>query len=258
MANMYAEERQHEIVTRARDLGRVSVAELAARFAVTPETIRRDLDTLAERGLLSRVHGGAVPADKLRLAEAPLDTRDISHPEEKLAIARRAVDLLPHREGLTVLLDAGTTTARACALLPGWITMVVTNSVPSAATLSARGDLGVLLVGGQVRGITQATVGADALSFLQRLRVDIAFIGTNGFSVEHGFSTPDPAEAAIKTAMIACAREAYVLADSSKHGVDHLVQFAALGDVELLITDGALSASALSELTDADLRVDRA
>ncbi|WP_300080014.1 DeoR/GlpR family DNA-binding transcription regulator [Propioniciclava sp.] len=258
MVNMYAEERQHAIVTRARDLGRVSVAELAGRFAVTPETIRRDLDTLAERGLLSRVHGGAVPADKLRLAEAPVDTRDISHPEEKLAIARRAVDLLPHREGLTLLLDGGTTTARACALLPSWISMVVTNSVPSAAALSARGDVDVLFIGGQVRGITQATVGADALSVLQRLRVDVAFLGSNGFSTAHGFSTPDPAEAAIKTAMIACAREAYVLADSSKHGVDHLVQFAGLGDVELLITDRGLSASALSELTDADLRVDRA
>ncbi|WP_454227140.1 DeoR/GlpR family DNA-binding transcription regulator [Propioniciclava flava] len=116
---MYAEERQHEIVTRARGLGRVSVAELATRFDVTPETIRRDLDALSGRGLLSRVHGGAVPAEKLRLAEASLDSRQTSFPEEKLAIARAAMGLLPRREGLTVIIDAGTTTGRLCSLLPG-------------------------------------------------------------------------------------------------------------------------------------------
>ena len=102
--SMYAEERQHEILTRARGLGRVSVAELAMRFDVTPETIRRDLDALSGRGLLSRVHGGAVPAEKLRLAEASLDSRQTSFPEEKLAIARAAMGLLPRREGLTVIL----------------------------------------------------------------------------------------------------------------------------------------------------------
>lgn len=95
---MYAEERQHEIVTSARELGRVSVAELAAHFDVTPETIRRDLSVLSGRGLLSRVHGGAVPAEKLRLAETPMGDREVSWPMEKLAIARHAVEMLPHRE----------------------------------------------------------------------------------------------------------------------------------------------------------------
>ena len=129
---MYAEERQHEIVTRARGLGRVSVAELATRFDVTPETIRRDLDALSGRGLLSRVHGGAVPAEKLRLAEASVDSRETSFPEEKLAIARRAISMLPRREGLTVIVDAGTTTGRLCSLLPAWVSLAVTNSVSAA------------------------------------------------------------------------------------------------------------------------------
>ncbi|WP_232549061.1 DeoR/GlpR family DNA-binding transcription regulator [Propioniciclava soli] len=255
---MYAEERQHEIVTRARELGRVSVAELATRFHVTPETIRRDLYTLSGRGLLSRVHGGAVPAEKLRLAEAPVGARDASSTEEKLAIAHRAIGLLPRREGLTVLLDAGTTTARLCSLLPPWISLAVTNSVPTAAALSSRGDLEVVLLGGEVRGITQATVGADALHTLGRLRVDVAFLGTNGFSVDHGFSTPDPGEAAMKQAMVASAREVYVLADSSKLGVDHLVRFASVDDVDLLVTDGHLPAGGAAELRDAGLRIELA
>lgn len=255
---MYAEERQHEIVTRARELGRVSVAELATRFDVTPETIRRDLDTLAGKGLLSRVHGGAVPAEKLHLAEASVGAREVSFPEEKLAIAHRAAALLPRREGLTVLVDAGTTTSRLCALIPGWVQLVVTNSVPSAAALSARADMDVLLLGGQVRGITQATVGAEALTGLARLHVDVAFLGTNGFSVRHGFSTPDPSETAIKQAMVACAREVIVLADSSKLDLDYLVQFASLDEVSMLVTDSKISTSSAHELREAGLRVELA
>ncbi len=82
---MYAEERQHEIVTRAREMGRVAVAELAARYDVTAETIRRDLDALAAKGLLSRVYGGAVPAEKLRLTEAPMPARQVAATTEKQA-----------------------------------------------------------------------------------------------------------------------------------------------------------------------------
>ena len=255
---MYAEERQHEIVTRARELGRVSVAELASRFDVTPETIRRDLDALSGRGLLSRVHGGAVPAERLRLAEVPIDARDTAATEQKLAIATYAITLLPQREGLTVLVDSGTTTARLCALMPSWVAMVVTNSVPSAAALSARQDVDVMLLGGMVRGITQATVGAQAYIELQRLRVDVAFMGTNGFSVGHGFSTPDPSEARIKQAMVRSASAVYVVADSSKWDADYLVSFASLEEVDALVTDVGLPDAAASDLRAAGLRVELA
>ena len=253
---MYAEERQHEIVTLARNLGRVSVTELATRYSVTSETIRRDLDALSTRGLLSRVHGGAVPVDKLRLTEASLHDRQVTSPEQKLAIAERAVALLPERAELTVLLDAGTTTARLCPLLPPWVSMVVTNSVPIAGELAEREDLNVLLLGGQVRGITQATVGTEAYAALERLRVDVAFIGTNGFSVDHGFSTPDPNEAAIKRAMVATARHVYVLADATKFGAEYLVQFAGLGDVDALITDSRLEEASRAAFAQADLHVE--
>lgn len=253
---MYAEERQHEIVTLARGLGRVAVAELATSFGVTPETIRRDLDALAARGLLSRVHGGAVPSDKLWLAEAPVGQREATSQDEKLSIASHAVTLLPGRDQLTVLIDAGTTTARVGALLPARVATVVTNSVPTAGALADRGDVEVVLLGGQVRGLTQATVGAEALSMLARLRVDVAFLGTNGFSAEHGFSTPDPAEAAVKRAMIAAAREVYVLADATKFGADYLVRFGELGEVDALVTDSRLAQASREALEAAELRVD--
>lgn len=253
---MYAEERQYEIATLAQSQGRVSVADLASRYDVTPETIRRDLDSLAHRGVLRRVHGGAVPVDKLRLPESPVGARDTSFADEKLAIAKRAISLLPQRDGLTVLLDAGTTTSRLCPLLPDWVSLVVTNSVPSALALSGRPSTEVLLLGGSVRGITQAAVGPHTLRVLEGLRVDVAFVGTNGFSVAHGFSTPDLAEAAIKEQMVRCASEVYVLADSSKLDADYLVRFAGLDDVDALVTDSGLPAEAAAELRAAGLRVD--
>ena len=255
---MYAEERQHEIVTRAREMGRVAVAELAARYDVTAETIRRDLDALAAKGRLSRVYGGAVPAEKLRLTEAPMPARQVAATTEKQAIAQRAVELLPQRDGLTVLLDGGTTTGRLATLLPPSVSLVVTNSVPTALQLSEREGPEVWLLGGQVRGITQAVVGASAIDTLTRLRVDVAFLGTNGFSVEHGFSTPDAHEAAVKRAMVACAREVAVLSDASKHDSDHLISFAGLDDVDALVTDRALAPAAVAALRTAGLRVELA
>lgn len=253
---MYAEERQHAIVLLAQEHGRVAVAELAQRFDVATETIRRDLDALAGLGLLSRVHGGAVPADRVRLAESAVPVREETRSAEKRRIAHAALSLLPSRPGGTVLLDAGTTTARLAEILaPGALSTVVTNSTPIASALATRQVADIQLLGGRVRGLTQATVGAPTVEALRDLRVDVAFLGTNGFSVSHGFSTPDPSEAAVKRAMVASADVVVVLADSSKAGADHLVSFARPDDVDVLITDTALSRSDNNALTNLGVKV---
>ncbi|MGM0385361.1 MAG: DeoR/GlpR family DNA-binding transcription regulator [Actinomycetota bacterium] len=250
---MYAEERQQDIVLLAQEHGRVAVAELAHRFDVTTETVRRDLDALAAKGFIARVHGGAVPADKVRLVESAVPVRQETHTDEKRRIAHAALALLPDRPGGTVLLDAGTTTAMlAEALTPGSLSTVVTNSTPIASALATRQVADVHLLGGRVRGLTQATVGAPTVEALRDLRVDVAFLGTNGFSLTHGFSTPDPSEAAVKRAMVTSANLVVVLADSSKAGTDYLVSFARPEDVDVLVTDtglGNAAANALSDLT---------
>lgn len=250
---MYAEERQQAIVLLAQEQGRVAVTELAHRFDVTTETVRRDLDALAAKGLVARVHGGAVPADKVRLVESAVPVRQETHASEKRRIAHAALTLLPDRPGGTILLDAGTTTAiLAEALAPGLLSTVVTNSTPIASALATRQVADVHLLGGRVRGLTQATVGAPTVEALRDLRVDVAFLGTNGFSLSHGFSTPDPSEAAVKRAMVTSANLVVVLADSSKSGTDYLVSFARPEDVDVLVTDtglGHADANALSDLT---------
>jgi DeoR family fructose operon transcriptional repressor len=127
---------------------------------------------------------------------------------------------------------------------------VVTNAVPIAARLAAMPSINLQLLGGRVRGLTQAAVGEPVLRALDALRVDIAFIGTNGISVRHGLSTPDGEEAAVKRAMVSCANYVVVLADSSKVGREEFVSFATIDSVDALITDpeiGAADHAALSE-----------
>nr|WP_208390900.1 DeoR/GlpR family DNA-binding transcription regulator [Brooklawnia cerclae] len=250
-STVYAEERQQAIAAMAVQSGRVSVAELAARFSVTTETIRRDLSALEDAGQLTRVHGGAIPSGRIRLGESGVRARATSRPREKNAIARAALAQLPQDAETTILVDAGTTTAQFAELLPaGRVRTIVTNSVPIASGLAARETAEVILLGGRVRGITQATVGDEVLNALQRLRVDLAFIGTNGFSRIHGLSTPDPSEAAVKHAMVGAGQRIIVLADSSKLESDYLVSFAGIDEVDMLITDQGLAPRARATFTE--------
>ena len=118
---------------------------------------------------------------------------------------------------------------------------MITNSVPIAARLATMGSVSLQLLGGRVRGLTQAAVGEQALRMLDTLRVDIAFIGTNGITVRHGLSTPDSDEAAVKRAMVRSANYVVVAADSSKVGHEDLVSFAPITSVDTLITDSEIS-----------------
>jgi DeoR family fructose operon transcriptional repressor len=246
LANFYAEERQLWIVERARASGRVEVAALAEELGVTTETVRRDLTTLERHALLRRVHGGAIPIERLGF-EPALAARDNVLTAEKERIARLALTELPD-EG-SILLDAGTTTARLADALPTDRELVVlTNALPIAMSLSVRPNITVLLLGGRVRGRTQAAVDAWALQALADSYVDVAFIGANGISPERGLTTPDTTESAVKRAMIRAARRSVVLADHTKVGQDHLSRFAALDEIDTLITDSGLDAMVADEL----------
>lgn len=253
---MYAEERQAAIVNRARANGRVEVAELAEAFAVTPETVRRDLTALERSGMLRRVHGGAIVVDLFGF-EPALSVREAVNTEEKTRIAEAALAFLPE-EG-AIALDAGSSTFRLAELLPvGRELTVVTNSLPIASLLAARKELTVHLVGGRVRGRTLATVDSAAVDYLRSVFVDVAFLGTNGLSVERGLTTPDSAEAAVKSALVSSARRRVLLADHTKYGSDHFAHVADLDKVEVIVTDSAMPNDAVAELEAAGPQVVRA
>jgi DeoR family fructose operon transcriptional repressor len=232
---MYGPERQRLIVEEARQVGRVEVTVLAARFDVTSETVRRDLTALERQGLLRRVHGGAIPVERLGF-EPGLDARAAAQTDQKERIAKAALAELP-TEG-AILIDAGTTTGRLAEMLPADRELtVITNSLPIAMSLSGRPAITLLMIGGRIRGRTLATVDAWAQQALQDTFVDLAFVGTNGISVRRGLTTSDQAEAATKSAMIAAARRTVLLADHTKLGVDHLARFGTLADIDTFITD---------------------
>ena len=246
---MYAEERLQLIVNRARAAGRVDVATLAVELHVTPETVRKDLTGLERQGLIRRVHGGAIPVERLGF-EPALSQRSEANTEAKDRIAKAALAELPS-EG-AILLDSGTTTARIAEMLPlDRELTVVTNSVPIALTLSVRPNLQVLVTGGRVRSRTLAGVGDWAVQALTAVRVDVAFIGANGVSVAHGLTTPDQAEAATKRAMIAAARRSVVVADHTKLGEDFFARFGELADIDTLITDSAADDDLVADIESA-------
>jgi DeoR family fructose operon transcriptional repressor len=252
---VYAEERQQEILRLARAEGRADVVRLAEDLRVTSETIRRDLTVLERAGVLRRVHGGAIPIERLGF-EPAVAARDAVMTAEKERIAKAALAELP--DGGAIILDAGTTTGRLVEALPAdYEVTVVVNSPPLAAALAMRANVTVIMLGGRVRGRTLATVDEMALQPLSQLHVDVAFMATNGLSVEHGLTTPDPGEASVKRAMIRAARRTVVLADHTKVGTDYLARFGSLSDVDLLITDTGLDDGIAEELDLAGLRVVR-
>jgi DeoR family fructose operon transcriptional repressor len=250
---VYQEERQAAILERARSKGRVDVGELAGDFDVTPETVRRDLTALERHGFLRRVHGGAIPVERLGF-EPGLQTRDATMGAEKERIARAALAELP-LDG-AILLDAGTTTARLADILPADRELtVVTNGLPIAMKLSARPNVNVLTIGGRVRGRTLACVDQWALRVLSETYVDVAFLGSNGISVERGLTTPDVAEAAVKRAMLRAARRAVVLADHTKVGNDCFARFGKLDEVDTIVSDEGLDLELAADLQAAGPRV---
>lgn len=235
-----AHERRAQIVSMTTAEGHSSVTGLAAHFRVTPETIRRDLAHLEEKGSIERIHGGAVspnsPARNTWIGWEP----HVDHDSLKSQIAAKAFTLI--KDGpCSIFIDAGHSTSALASIMAerynGQQWQVVTNSLNAAMILSAGGVPGVRLLGGAMRAYTRAVVGDEAVANLGSLRADIAFMGTNGISVEHGVSTPDSSEAAIKRAMVQAAHRSIILCESEKFGHDYMNTFAPLTAIHTVVTE---------------------
>ena len=253
---LFSDERQEAILAEISRKGRASVAALAERFAVVGETIRRDLAELERRGVIRRVHGGAIPAEKVTF-EPPIEDRASRMTAEKERIAMAALSELP-AEG-SIFIEAGSTPSYLANALPSDRALtVVTNGGYIANALARHDNLTVLSVGGRVRPRSLACVDDWALDVLSGLHVDVAFLGTNGISAGAGLTTPDLAEAAVKRATLTIAARTVLLADHSKVGMVTMARYGELTQIDLLITDSGLPIEDMRDLRDAGLRVIRA
>jgi DeoR family transcriptional regulator, fructose operon transcriptional repressor len=248
----FADERHAEVLRLLASENRVESSRLAQHFGVSAESIRKDLAQLEARGLLRRVHGGAVPGRRRR--EEPNVAVRTEHAEQKRAIAQHALRFVP--AGGTLLLDAGSTTLALAELLPTDRDLVVyTNAVPVLSALLNRGIAAVSL-GGRVRPETSAGVGPLTIAALAAVNVDVAFLGTNALSFHRGLTTPDADEAMVKHAMLAAARQRVFLVDTSKFERESLAQHAALSDIDVLVTDDAVTGTQLERFVAADVIVE--
>ncbi|MCK8475842.1 MULTISPECIES: DeoR/GlpR family DNA-binding transcription regulator [Microbacterium] len=231
-------ERQRLLLEIARSQGRVRVIEAATELHVTPETIRKDLNALQESGFIRRVHGGGVLVESL--AFEPRLAARTEQIEQKRQIAKSAVSELPSNG--VIFIESGSTTQLLAELIPADRSLVViTNSLPTAIQLSSRPNLTLVTLGGRVRSVTLGTVDGLAIRNLSEMNVDVAFLGTNALSIERGLTTPDIGEAEMKRAALSCARRRVLLADSSKLDQVSFFRYGDLNDIELLITDSAVS-----------------
>ena len=250
----FADERHAEVLRLLATERRVESARLARHFGVSAESIRKDLAQLEARGLLRRVHGGAVPGRRLR--EEPNVASRTEHAEQKLVIARHALRFVP--DGGTLLLDAGTTTLRLAEMLPTDRDLVVyTNAVPVLSTLLQRG-VAVVGLGGRVRPETGAAVGPMTVEALAGVNVDVAFLGTNALSFSRGLTTPDADEALVKHEMLAATRQRVFLVDTSKFGRENLARHATMADIDVLVTDDAVTPGQRERFQAADVIVEAA
>lgn len=246
---MLAPQRQSMIIERVRRTGAVRVADLVEELGVSDMTIRRDLESLADRGLVSKVHGGATAVGISSTDEPGFAAKSMREKTAKEAIARAAAELV--EPGEAIALSGGTTTWTLAQHLTGTAGLtVVTNSVPVADVFyrSGRSDQTVILTGG-IRTPSDALVGPFAVATLETINVNTLFLGVHGISAT-GFTTPNIDESETDRALIRSARRLVVLADSTKWGTVGIRTIARCEQADVLICDTGLPESARTVFRD--------
>jgi DeoR/GlpR family transcriptional regulator of sugar metabolism len=252
MDKLSKRERQERIVTRLNTTVAVRISDLAEEFDVTTETIRRDLDALAERGLLARTYGGA--AMRALSDEPGIAARAQTHVAERERIGQAAASLV--KSGDVLMIDAGSTTAhlaKVLAHLPIEF-RAITNSIGVARVLGQSDMASVILCPGDLRLTEEGVFGPETLDFLDRYHADLAFIGAGGFTTQE-ISDADAAAVAVKRRIIARAERTYLLADHTKGGKTQFAAICPLSAIDGLVTDAAPDEALRRALAEAQVEL---
>jgi DeoR family fructose operon transcriptional repressor len=231
---MIIEERLAKILQLVEDKGVITVTELSETLAISESTIRRDLTVLDNSKKLRKVHGGATAIGGT-FAAMDFDVRDREdrHRDEKERIGKFSAGLVEKND--FVYIDAGTTTEAMVDHLDETGAVYVTNGMVIARKLVQRGCR-TIIIGGEIKPITDAVVGSEALNCLRKYNFSKGFFGTNGVDVKAGFSTPDPTEAQVKREAFSRCKIAYVLADPEKFNITAPVSFGTLEKGQIITT----------------------
>ncbi len=251
---MLKEERQQRLLEALKRDGKVVAIEISAALNVSEDTIRRDLNELAEAGLLRRVHGGAVAK---ALTEIAYVNRSHQHTGAKSSIAEAAARLA--QDGQVILLDCGTTTTRLAQVLSHDLrAKIITNSPPAVMALAEYPYLEVILLGGTLNKATMAVVGAEAAEALSRFRADICFLGVNGLHAEAGVTDFSYEEAQLKRLMIQNSAAVIALASADKLGTVAPFVLAPISALTHLVTEQSVDDAGLKPYIDMGIAVIKA
>lgn len=233
---MLTEHRQEVILNIINEKGSVTVSELREKFGISESTARRDLTELDRAGKLTKVFGGAIAAEgAVTTTELSVTQKLEVNIDEKMKIAKYAASLIEPDD--FVFIDAGTTTECMIDFLTCKEATYVTNAVLHGRKMAQKG-LKVIMIGGELKAITEAIVGGQALLDIRKYHFTKGFFGTKGISMKNGFTTPDYSEAMTKEAALANSEKGYVLADADKFRKTSSVTFGAFDDA-IIITNEA-------------------
>ncbi|MCK5934278.1 MAG: DeoR/GlpR transcriptional regulator [Fulvimarina manganoxydans] len=229
-------DRQNEILEMAKRVGKVTVEDLAARYHVSLQTIRKDLNELCGARLLARVHGGAVLSSSVQ--NVGYDARRMIAADEKAAIGRAVADLIP--DNASLFINIGTTTeAVAQALLYRTGLMVITNNINVAGLLRPYPEIEVVIAGGVVRRTDGGVVGETAVDFIRQFKVDYAVIGASAIDMDGSLLDYDYREVRVTRAIMENARHVILAADASKFDRSAPVRIGHMTQVDTFVTDHA-------------------
>jgi DeoR/GlpR family transcriptional regulator of sugar metabolism len=229
---LFTEERRAHILQILEQEHRASVPDLASRFEVSEDTVRRDLHELEVRGQILKTHGGAL---RHTTPSVPYERRLAQSFELKEALGRRAAEMV--QEGDSLIIDGATTAVWVAHALRVTHAKVLTNSLEVASVLAGFPNIELTVLGGRWDSLHRQLVGQATIEQISRHRVDKVFLGMGALDRKNGLTEPTEEDAAVKRAMISVAQQVIGLADHSKLGTVSFVCVGPASSVDVLVTD---------------------
>lgn len=251
---MLPAKRRDLLLAQLEENGYLEIAKACQDLGVSRATIRRDLSDLEREGLLTIVHGGAIPRSGSTSFEPSLQFKRAQYAAEKRRIGSAAAALV--RNGQSVILDAGSTTYEVALQLKGRHNLtIITNDIHILSAFTNASGINAVCTGGLLRGSVHTLVGDQTVGFLRNLHVDWTFLGADAVDLRHGITNVNLVEVAAKQAMIAAGHHVVLVADSSKFGRISLAKVCDLTEISMIITDDRLPSDIREQLAEMSIEV---